>query len=157
MDKRSILWRGKTTPKPNGEEFNNVWVKGDLIRSANRYYIHPVANAVKVQNELGRLIVMHEVDPLTLGRCIGSTDVKGNLIFEGDILLGAWNERLVVYYDDCYMGFRVINAAGYEKDISYYDNGRLVVIGNIHENPELLNATGEDIGNAAQDTLAPAT
>lgn len=157
MNENRGLWRGKTTSKSNGEAFNNVWVEGDLIRSENRYYIHPVANAVKVRNELGRLIVMHEVDPLTLGRCIGSTDVKGNLIYEGDILLGAWNERLVVYYDDCYLGFKVRNAAGFEKDISYYDNGKLEVVGNIHDNPELLKATGEDIGNAAQDTIAPAT
>lgn len=138
MNENRGLWRGKTTPKNNGEAFNNVWVEGDLIRSESRYYIHPVANAVKVRNELGRLIVMHEVDPLSLGRCIGSSDVKGNLIFEGDVLLGAWGERLVVYYDDCYLAFRVKNAAGYKKDISYYDNGKLEVIGNIHDNPELI-------------------
>lgn len=41
MEMREILFRGKTTPKRNGEQFNNIWVEGDLIHSVDLCYIHP--------------------------------------------------------------------------------------------------------------------
>lgn len=102
------LWRGKTMPKYNGEEFNEVWVEGDLIHSENRYYIHPVANAVKVQNELGKLIIMHEVDPSTLGKCTGLRDKNGKLIFEGDIV-----QYNAFYYFSCKS---VVKISNYKQD-----------------------------------------
>ncbi len=86
MNETRGLLRGKTLPKSNGEAFNEVWVKGDLIRFRNRYFIHPIANEVAVQGELGKLIVMHEVAPSTLGECTGLRDKKDKLIFEGDIV-----------------------------------------------------------------------
>lgn len=57
-----------TTSKPAGYEFNEVEVYGDLIHSGNKVYIHPVANSVKVSNEIGKLILMHEVKPETVER-----------------------------------------------------------------------------------------
>ena len=80
------LWRGKTTPKQSGEAFNNIWVKGDLIHSNDLYYIHPFTNSVKVQNELGRYIVMHEVVLSTLGECTGFPDKNDTISFEGDLI-----------------------------------------------------------------------
>lgn len=76
-----------------------------------------------------------------MGQYTGLTDKNGTKIFEGDILKGAWGEQIVVYYDDCYLGFRVRNKSGLEKDVSYYNNGRLEVVGNIYDNPDLLKLT----------------
>ncbi len=86
MDELRGLWRGRTTPKRNGEAFDRTWIEGDLIHSEELCYIHPFANAVKIQGELGRLIVMHEVDPSTLGRYTGFTDKNNKLLFKGDIV-----------------------------------------------------------------------
>ncbi len=74
------LYKAKTTPKEKGE-FNNVWVTGNLIVSNGKYYIHPVGNVVNVKNEIGRIIVMHEVIPDTICQCTGSKDKNGNLIW----------------------------------------------------------------------------
>lgn len=67
------LYKAKTTPKEKGE-FNNVWVIGNLILSNGKYYIHPVDNIVKIRNEIGRIIVMHEVIPDTICQCTGLKD-----------------------------------------------------------------------------------
>jgi len=60
------MYRGLTTKKDNGREFNETWVEGDLIHSGDKVYIHPLSNRIEVRNELGRLIVMHEIQPDTL-------------------------------------------------------------------------------------------
>lgn len=168
MNETRGLWRGKTMPKYNGEEFNEVWVEGDLIHSENRYYIHPVANAVKVQSELGKLIIMHEVNPSTLGECTGLRDKNGKLIFEGDIFgfndevwsscytsggteWNSWDVENygVVGFDEEYARFDFVKYKFGEnsveadlhenRDIEFAEFvSNLEIIGNIHDNPELL-------------------
>ena len=54
------------TVKNSGREFNEVWVEGDLIHSKGKTYIHPISNAVTVKVEIGRVIIMHEVNPETV-------------------------------------------------------------------------------------------
>lgn len=145
MNETRGLWRGKTTPKCSGEAFNNIWVKGDLIHSKELCYIHPFTNSVKVQNELGRLITMHEVDPSTLGECTGLTDKNGKLIFEGDIV-----KTLETDSNGKQRCFPVVQSHGafwlyhelLDSKLDFlgsYEKEALEVIGNIHDNPELLN------------------
>ncbi len=156
------LWRGKTLPKSNAEAFNNVWVKGNLIHFGEHYYIHPLANAVKVQNELGRLVVMHEVDPSTLGECTGLRDKNGKPIFEGDIVQTkhgrlckiVWRSNSSV---NCWDMVPLECKRRSPDEWDLWDSKNLLVVGNVHDNPELLNLTGEDNGNAAQGGLLPAT
>ena len=81
---KEALFRGLTTRKPCSHEFNYIWVEGDLIISDGKYYIHPRSNTVRVQGELGKLIVMHEVIPETVGQFTGLPDRKGKKIFVGD-------------------------------------------------------------------------
>lgn len=71
---REILFKAKTTKKDDRFAFNDVWAEGDLIESGSRYYIHPKANLVSVHNELGRIIVMHEVQTDTICQYTGLDD-----------------------------------------------------------------------------------
>lgn len=73
-----------------------------------------------------------EVTPVqeeTVGQFTGHTDIKGNKIFEGDILSVEYhNEPIVVAWEvfDTEQGFNLMLDFDME------------VIGNIHDNPELL-------------------
>ena len=82
-----ILFKAKTTVKENkNHSFNNVWVEGNLIISGGKYYIHPIANKVNVEGELGKIIIMHEIIPETLCQYTGLTDKAKNKAFENSII-----------------------------------------------------------------------
>lgn len=120
--KREILFRGKRAD--NGE----LVISDSLMQ-------------VKGQNP--RLWVEFdgwvEVIPETVGQFTGLTDKNGKKIFEGDILKGCWKMIFEVYYDDCLLQFRAKTVDGFNKDIDYYGYPHQIeVIGNIYNNPELL-------------------
>lgn len=62
-----IIFSAITTVKdsPN-HEFSETRVVGDLVRSRGKYYIHPIGNAINVVGELGKTLVLHEVQPDTI-------------------------------------------------------------------------------------------
>lgn len=152
---RKNLYRGKTTSKSGEYSFNNVWIKGDLIVSDSRYYIHPKSNKVRVQGELGQLIVMHEVIPESVGECSFVPDKNGVMIFEGDIVefeshgQGSYvNRGTVVFNDGCFgieyyfYGSKFHRLGEVNKWQDMGASGIITytykVIGNISDNPELL-------------------
>lgn len=122
---REILFRGKRMD--NGE-----WVEGDLHKNTDfsKAHIHPVGERVR----------SFDVIPETVGQYTGLTDKNGNKIFEGDIVeLHFSGARGVVIFDKyCYM--IEVHAFGrpFCKVIGEYDKDVLEVIGNAHDNPELL-------------------
>lgn len=131
---REILFRGKRVD--NGE-----WIEGNLLT----YPSGDTRIAVTVSGHKNPAIYgsLEFVIPETVGQYTGLTDKNGKKIFEGDIFIGFWKEKLVVYYDNCYLGFRVRTPSGSDNEISYYANYRnnkidIEIIGNIHDNPELL-------------------
>ncbi|MGN0789053.1 MAG: YopX family protein [Christensenellales bacterium] len=140
---REILFRGKRVDK--GE-----WVNGDLTKSKDKYYIHPQANVFKVNNELSKLIVLHEVVPETVGQFTGLTDKNGTKIFEGDIVeftdkyTRSKGRAEIVFeafkwkYSGCYYGGNPIVWLCIEDRSVEFE-----VIGNIHDNPELLKGDEE--------------
>ena len=91
------------------------------------------------------------VDPATVGQYTGSTDKNGTKIFEGDIVKAECDlyhgenkkERVTrigtVIYDKKFCQFG-INVAGFSKCyvLSRWKGDYNEVIGNIHDNPELL-------------------
>jgi uncharacterized phage protein (TIGR01671 family) len=121
---REILFRGKNEDRG--------WIYGDL-----RNYEKSGAKAIFSHELLHRV----EVAPKTIGQFTGLTDKNGKRIFEGDICKGAWGTMFQVVYDDCYLGFRAIVKSGLSVSIDYYGLDRIEVIGNIHDNPELLEET----------------
>ncbi|EGO8419518.1 hypothetical protein ER577_14635 [Enterococcus faecalis] len=82
------------------------------------------------------------IDKETIGQSIGLRDKNGVDIFEGDLvehddnINGTWEtfEACEIVYDGDYAQFCFKNDAS--NFLSYYRN--LCIIGNIHENPELL-------------------
>ncbi|EFU90854.1 phage conserved hypothetical protein TIGR01671 [Enterococcus faecalis TX0630] len=82
------------------------------------------------------------IDKETIGQFIGLKDKNGVEIFEGDLvehddnINGTWEtfEACEIVYDGDYAQFCFKNDAS--NFLSYYRN--LCIIGNIHENPELL-------------------
>lgn len=80
---------------------------------------------------LPRNMTCIEVEPETVGQCTGLKDNNGKLIFEGDIVARG-EDKAVIKYDDETASFymRWVETETFIEDCE--------VIGNIYENPELL-------------------
>ena len=127
---REILFRGKR----NGyaEQRDRDWLEGSLSVGDNGGY--------EICYGTPRIRITYSVIPVTVGQFTGLLDKNGKKIFEGDIVdILTENEKIgVVAYED---GGFLVNADGFCVDFHSNINGTdLVVIGNIYDNPELLEA-----------------
>lgn len=128
---REILFRGKRMD--NGE-----WVFGDLRHIFyGECYLHIVDNSNGLNNSVCGL----EVDPSTVGQFTGLEDKLGTKIFEGDVIDDLGVEYIVVFDSD-YAQFRG-KFDGWNAEISHIAS-RCEVIGNIYDNPELLEVSGDE-------------
>lgn len=138
---REILFRGKRID--NGE-----WVEGSLINDGSgRCFIaaHPsLAFGPTSKDEINGETLwgfypFFEIDQRTIGQYIGFT-ANGKRIFDGDILdyfgisyVVSWSKELLTY---------IVTSVNNKKDYLFYLNksntDKVYVIGNIHDNPELL-------------------
>lgn len=108
-------------------------------------YMQTAFNRSAKENEFGLLykLFSNPVD-FVLEQCTGSKDKKGNLIYEGDIVKvedGEWvmysNRVFAVEYDYALCGFGPF--CEYDSDMGFYNySDDCVVIGNVHENENLL-------------------
>ena len=137
------MFRGKQT-------INGDWVEGYLIKLGRESFSDPERYGIcNKAIPLGGSGVCYnlridEVIPETVGQYTGLIDKNGKKIFEGDIL--SFSDRLVYvnWHDycgcwDCSYIKAVKGKATLHEDRSP-DKWRYnaVVIGNIHDNPELL-------------------
>ena len=124
--KREILFRGKR---------GGQWVEG--------WYYHNVDmgwHIIIEYNPTGTDL-HHFVSPETLGQFTGLFDKNGKRIFEGDVLGGCngsingheWRQKPILIKFENGVFNVPLWAAKEEWDSTHY----LVVIGNIHDNPEL--------------------
>lgn len=134
---REIMFRGKRLD-------NGKWIEGHLIRCENERTRICESKTDIFCYEKDRSIIQtvaHETETFTVGQYTGLKDKYGKRIFEGDIVEGADFTAEdggygVVGFDDG--AFEIIgnNCCG-----TFHENywGRdFEVIGNIHDNPELL-------------------
>lgn len=128
---REILFRGKS------EKLGN-WIEGSLIVGRDleigqlEYLIAPLS---AYYTEVKKVI------PETVGQYTDLTDKNGTKIFEGDILKFAYNEEdenpifySVEWKSDCAC-FGYAETADKMLEIDAF---HCEIIGNIHDNPELL-------------------
>lgn len=148
---RDILFRGKRID-------NDEWVYGSFCMDAveQKNGLCGVDGFIRLYDFDKGKMQMHEVDRETIGQFTGLTDKNGKKIFEGDILeytsytgTGIKEvKRAVVFWDEHRWSYKVIynnrwtaqwNNNGYTCDVYKEVVAKYgEVIGNIHDNPELL-------------------
>ena len=138
---REILFRGKRID--NGE-----WVDGAFLNDGDSaFYICPVVSDISYGDHGNRIRIgcWRKVEPSTVGQFTGMTDKNGKRIFEGDILrivLTDGHEDGPIVWSDIDARYHFESPDGCSYGICEWND--LEVIGNIHDNPELLN--GGDAG-----------
>lgn len=139
---REILFRGKCNEVG---KYNGQWIEGFYAEDDNKPII--------VRNTGPRFGYFCE--PNSIGQYTGLTDKNGKKIFEDDIIrvkcsircpIGVGNSFRIgtydidyiasVIFDDCRFCLAKANGEIYEIPLS---SENIEVIGNIHDNPELLN------------------
>ena len=124
---REILFRGKRVD--NGE-----WAYGDLLHCDDETEIY----SESVGKNGGYVV------PETVGEYTGLTDKNGTRVFEGDIIDVAYNPNYGGVAKERIGTFKVGFEDGryvYEDGEGYFlftESDEIIVIGNIHDNPELL-------------------
>ena len=124
---REILFRGKRLD-------NGDWVYGYYVHigpvSCQRAYIIP---------EYASSLYVNEVDPSTVGQYTGLKDKNGKKVFEGDIIRktnkGRHPEIFIANIRTCFY----TNEEVYYSPFDHFtESCEYEIIGNIHDNPELL-------------------
>ena len=128
---REILFRGKRLD--NGE-----WVEG--------FYNHlPCGrfgtdeHMIQTVLENGKIGMLHDIDPSTVGQYTGMKDKNGKKVFEGDIVRktneGRHPEIFVANIRTC---FYTIEEVYYSPFEHFTESCEYEIIGNMHDNLELL-------------------
>lgn len=165
---RIIKFRGKRID--NGEWVYGSLLIATKCNKGH-YYICPETNVVSVNmdDETGKIIdaglnfgCWYEVDPSTVGQFTGLPDKNGKEIYEGNVVarraVTVWEEFVdkdgkkwskstnrkkeeigLIKYSDKTAEFESGNCAVW---LGRYDD--IEVIGNIHDNPELLNSEAKE-------------
>lgn len=115
---------------------NSEWVQGYLYGIWERRYI-----LWGMTNDIPDMV---EVDPSTICQCTGLKDKNGKLIWENDILSGHIDNELpedetrerVVWHENGWC----TSEPGYDdyEELDDFDSENFEVIGNMIDNPELL-------------------
>lgn len=132
MSEREILFRGKSTGDHNVQ---GNWVEGNLICIDDpEHIISDEGIARYIGDRQG--IKNYRVVPSTVGQFTGLTDRNGTKIFEGDIVVDDDCNKGMIKYSTYECGL-LIDFWGTEENI-YRNTDDIKIIGNIHDNPELL-------------------
>jgi len=137
---REILFRGKWFG-------NNEWVEGAFYA----YYDFNRTIVQILKDRTNGIPDAYEVYPETVGQYTGLTDKNGKRIFEGDVVkvdgFESWvNGFYIVEFKDVNHCWWLQNQYMFGKSFSFSDlnwfHEDCEVIGNIHDNPELMGGGG---------------
>ena len=143
---REILFRGKRID--NGE-----WIEGYYVETVDYRTdsaVHLIIELPSTFYPRGEIAGEYEINSSTIGQYTGLTDKNGKKIFEWDILkihyttelfgetLSTQYNALVMFEDGCNVAKGIFDGAELVGDLSAFSNDEVEVIGNIHDNPELL-------------------
>lgn len=115
---------------------NGVWLYGFYLQNRGAHFVCPDEFAD------GKSWDDYEIDPETRGEYTGQKDKNGQEIYEGDVVATEMNGcRYVqeVVWSDVTNGF---SFRGHGCGPMFHKPSCMEVIGNIHDNPELLNKQG---------------
>jgi hypothetical protein len=124
---REILFKGKR--KDNGE-----WVEGYYLHISEGEGTHDFEQHFIKTEYKGRFGLCYEVIPETIGQYTGLCDRNGKKIFEGDIVNFSDILYYIIFVDGC---FRICRNHQFSYTLHNLHSS-FEVIGNIHDNPELL-------------------
>lgn len=117
----------------DGFENGRIFIGGLVIEKYN-------GTACDEWNVTG--IDFYEVDPSTICQCAGLKDKNGKLIWENDVV-NLKNGKGVVIWDKAEWRIKWIKDTIWRKDLHFWvneDDWKCEVIGNIFDNPELLES-----------------
>ena len=130
---REILFRGKQEYKNKEWVFGNLHCEyGETDKNGQRKIDYRI---------LGMRGECDYVLSETVGQFTGLTDKNGKRIFEGDIAKNEYEDRnyqyFKIFYNEKTLRWEVMNKYGMRGNL-HNVIGNMEVIGNIHDNPELL-------------------
>lgn len=147
---REILCRAKSICADSPDDIStNYWVEGSLVHQT-MFYGDPVDvyHIVGVGEFHCDYYDSHEVWPETVGQFTGFLDKNGKKIFEGDIVKTKYGRLCVIkWFSSPSSGEWDMTPISTAKNIfetqppDIYDlfvSANLEVVGNIHDNPELM-------------------
>ena len=125
---REFIFRGKRLT-------DGKWIEGDFILLDGKAHIYERKNEYGGSGSWG-------VDPATVGIVTGRTDSKGENIFNGDVVKVRFSVEYLIGEVVFGNGSFFLKFAPKQRDplaIGFLTDIEMEVIGNIHDNPELLN------------------
>lgn len=134
---RNYIFRGKKV-------YGDGWAYGSLVKRGEYCCILEDADSDEIFMDAETGVIdgnLTPVRPETVGEYVGIGDVHGKPIFDGDVLLPPQKYvqvNLIVAFEDFSWKIKSPNKKYYEHRLEVTDNGKYKVIGNIHDNPELL-------------------
>lgn len=138
MEDRYILFKGKF-------DDSGRWVKGQLVEVNDTYLIIP-NHAIKMLAGWFSTSNIIEVKKDTICQCTGLKDKNGNLIWENDIVRDEHGNFYKAFWQNNYYQFSWICVKsdvfliGAKWDLWSFRSFEIEVIGNIFDNPELVES-----------------